>query len=85
MLPWDCTILLAGTVMIYEVDFSQSHGNILTFLPVSVPGVADRLFMISVFCLKHRYSWESQDSAAWGKQLCPGCLSKFISPWPQRS
>lgn len=71
--------------MIYEVDCSQSCGNILTFLPISVPGAAVKLFMISVFCLKHRDSRESQDSAAWGMQLCPGHLSKFISPWPQHS
>jgi len=70
-------------VMIYEVDFSQSYGNTLTFHPISVPGVAVSIFVISVFCLKHRHSRESQDSAAWGMQLCPGRLSKFISPWPQ--
>lgn len=41
--------------------------------------------MISVFCLKHRPFREAQDSAAWGMWLCPGHLSKLISPWPQHS
>lgn len=55
-------------------------GNILTFLPISVPGAAVRLLTTSAFCLQLWHSGDSQGSAACGMQLHPGHLSSSLLP-----